>query len=286
MTRTRMVTAVVAVVIVATVGAACGSDSEPSSRAAEADGTSVAGGEGGTAQVTDESTRCPTSGADFESGRLYIEHNATDGDTGVHGLFGAEGWTRLCITDPTGRRILQVRPEADLGVLGLADLFFESREPENVDYPIAELMADFPEGDYLVGAVDFEGGDLVGSARFTHDIPAEPEIVSPALAEDAETASEATLPAEGLVVEWEPVTTTLTGDPLSLVGYELIVTDEEFEDPDSLAKPIYDVHVGPDVTSLAIADGFLVPGRIYEVEVLALEESGNQTITIGFFTAS
>jgi hypothetical protein len=36
-----------------------------------------------------------------------------------------------------------------------------------------------------------------------------------------------------------------------------------------------------------VVDGFLRPGTLYEVEVLALEESGNQTITVGFFmTAS
>ncbi|MDA0351129.1 MAG: hypothetical protein O3A10_02820 [Chloroflexi bacterium] len=31
---------------------------------------------------------CPTTGEEFETARLYIEHNATDEDTGVHGLFG------------------------------------------------------------------------------------------------------------------------------------------------------------------------------------------------------
>lgn len=63
-----------------------------------------------------------------------------------------------------------------------------------------------------------------------------------------------------------------------------IVTDEEFEDPDGWSRPIYDVHVGPEVTSLAVPPGFLRSATIYEIEVLALEPSGNQTIAVGFVT--
>jgi hypothetical protein len=86
------------------------------------------------------------------------------------------------------------------------------------------------------------------------------------------------------VVEWEPVTETIDGDPVTITAYEVIVTDDAFEDPHGFAQPIYDVHVGPDVTALSVPAEFFTPDTVYEIEVLALEQSGNQTISLGFFT--
>ena len=196
----------------------------------------------------------------------------------------AEGWTELCVTDPEGERLIVADPQGSLGALGLADLFWESREPENDEYSIADLKADFPEGEYLVSAVDFEGNALAGTALFTHDIPAPVTITAPALAEDAETADEVTLAAEGFEVRWEPATETIDGNPITVTAYEVIITDDEFEDPHGFAQPVYDVHVGPETTSLSVPAEFFQPGTVYELEVLVLEASGNQTISLGFFT--
>jgi len=61
-------------------------------------------------------------------------------------------------------------------------------------------------------------------------------------------------------------------------------TDEEAEGPHGWAQPTYDVRAPPGVTSLAVRDEFLEPGTVYEIEVLAIEVSGNQTISTIFFT--
>ena len=103
---------------------------------------------------------------------------------------------------------------------------------------------------------------------------------------DEETAGDVTLPTTGLVVRWEPVTETLDGASLTVTGYEVIVTQVEHEDPHGQSRPVYDVHVPADRTELAVADGFLRPGLLYELEVLVLEASGNQTISLGFFTTA
>ncbi len=226
---------------------------------------------------------CPAAGEEFEVAKLYIEHNATDEDTGVHGLFGGMAWSEMCIWDPAGRLILLTDPANQLDDLTVADLFFESREPPNSEVAIADIRAAFPAGEYRVAGTDFEGTSRVGAARFTHNIPAEPVITTPALADEPETAGEATVPAGGLVVAWEPVTETIDGDPVEVTAYEVIVTKEEHEDPHGLSRPVYDVHVGPGFTSLAVPAGFLEPATVYELEVLVLEESGNQTIGLGFF---
>ncbi len=75
----------------------------------------------------------------------------------------------------------------------------------------------------------------------------------------------------------------MDGGPVDITGYEVIVTKEDFNDPHGFSKPIYDVHVLPTVNSLSVPVEFLEPGTVYELEVLALEVSGNQTISVGFF---
>ena len=250
---------------------ACTSNGDDGNAAADASG--------------EDGPTCPTEGAEFADTKLYIEHNATDEDTGVHALFAADGWTELCITDPDGQRLIVADPQGPLGDLGLADLFWESREPENIEYSIADLKADFPEGEYQVSGLDFEGNPLFGTALFTHDIPAPPTITAPAgLTDDADTAGDLVLGPEEIVVEWEPVTETIDGRPVSVTAYEVIVTDDAFEDPHGFAQPIYDVHVRPDTTSLSVPAEFFSPDTVYEIEVLVLEKSGNQTISLGFFT--
>jgi hypothetical protein len=87
-----------------------------------------------------------------------------------------------------------------------------------------------------------------------------------------------------LKVEWEDVTETIEGEPVEITGYQVIVTKVNHVDPHGFSQPIYDVHVGPDRNSLAVPKAFLDPGTEYELEVLALEKSGNQTISVSFFT--
>lgn len=242
------------------------------------------GGTTATAETGGASAACPTEGDEWEVAKLYIEHNATDEDTGVHGFFGGEAWSVLCLTDPNGTPILIADPLQQFDRLAISDLFFESREPPHDELPIDRLRADFPEGEYTVAGVDFEGTPRVGAATFTHAIPAPPTIAAPALVPDFETADPPSIPTTGLTVEWAAVTETIEGDPVTITGYEVIVTDVEADDPDGFARPEYDVHVPADQLSLAVPDGFLRPGTLYELEVLAIEDSGNQTITLGFFT--
>jgi hypothetical protein len=231
-------------------------------------------------------TGCLDDGEPFEGEtQLFIEHNATDEDTGVHGLIGSDGVTSVCLRKPDGTEMLLIDTVAEFGDLGIGDFFFESREPPADEYSIADLEADFPEGEYRISGVTPEGDPRVGTADFTHDIPAAPVIIGPELAAE-ENAGDVVLPTTGLTVRWEPVTETLDGGPLTVTAYEVIVTQVEHEDPHGQSRPIYDVHVPADRTQLPVVDGFLRPGTVYELEVLALEESGNQTISLGFFTTA
>ena len=154
----------------------------------------------------------------LKEAKLNIEHNATDLDTGFQGFIDSEGWKRLDVTGPDGV-VLTFRGRGELGKLGLTELFFETVEPANADVPIEEMLAKLPEGNYTISGPSMEdgegGGRTEGVALLTHDIPAGPELLSP--------AAGAVVPTIGVVASWGAVTKTITGDDVTIVAYQLIV---------------------------------------------------------------
>jgi hypothetical protein len=219
---------------------------------------------------------------EIATAKLIIEFNATDDDLGVHGAFDDDGWSELCVLDPGGRVIAVFDPRRQLNDLTMAGVFFESREPPASEFSMDDLAAAFPEGEYTVRGRSFDGSLLVGAATFTHAVPAPPTITAPPLAEDPEQPGPP-VSRDGLVVDWDPVTTTVEGAPVTITGYEVIVTKEDHDDPHGFSRPVYDVHVPPSLDALSVPTEFLEPDTVYELEVLALEDSGNQTISVGFF---
>ena len=154
-------------------------------------------------------------------------------------------------------------------------IFFESREPKNSEFSLADLMAAFPEGTYEVRGTSFDGTGLTGFATFTHDIPAAPPVTFP--------QENAVVSISNLVIEWNDVTETIDGRRVTITGYEVIITKDVKDDPNGFSTPTYDVHVPADRNRLPVPVEFLEPRTRYELEVLALEKSGNQTISVRFF---
>ena len=214
--------------------------------------------------------------------KLIIEYNSTDDDLGVHGAFDDHGWSELCVFDPSGRPIAAVDPLSQLNDLTMAGVFFESREPPASEFSMADLAAAFPEGRYGVRGTSFDGTVLIGSAWFTHDVPAPPTITSPEIAAEPDQTG-TPVPRANLVIGWDRVTETVTGGPVRITGYEVIITKEVADDPHGFSRPTYDVHVPATQNTLGVPMEFLEPNTVYELEVLALERSGNQTISVGFF---
>ncbi len=248
--------------------------------AAAAAAVFAAAGLGGveSPQAASAGDPCEASGkrAQIATAKLLIEYNATDNDIGVHGAFDDQGWSKLCVYSPDGRPLLTVSPEGQLRDLTMGGIFFESREPPASEFSFADLEAKFPEGMYGVRALSFDGRLLTGRATFTHDVPVAPTVTAP--------ADGAVVQANDVVVRWDDVTQTVAGDPVTITGYEVIVTKIKHDDPHGFSQPIYDVHVPPDRNALPVPEEFFEPRTEYELEVLALETSGNQTITGGSFT--
>ena len=218
------------------------------------------------------------TGRTINHANLFVEDNAGDGDIGVHGYFDDHGWTELCVFDPAGTLILHVNPQGRMGDLGIAGVFFESREPEYADWDYAALKAAWPEGQYSLRAAGHDGELLTGAAWFTTVLPTMPVITTPATVPEPDQGPLPTVPVADLQIAWQPVTTSQDGRPVTIRAYQLWVNKENHEDNHGFSRPNFDVHVSPDTTSFVVPAAFFDPGSIYEVEVVAIEESGNQTI--------
>jgi hypothetical protein len=207
--------------------------------------------------------------------KLYVEYNYTDEDLGVHGAFDDTGYRILCVYDPSGRPVLKLKPKRQLADLAMAGIFFESREPHVSEFSYEDLKSKFPEGEYEARAISYDGKAIAGAASFTHDVPVAPVVTFP-------MENEVVSPYN-LIVSWEQVTETIAGDPANITGYEVIITKDVDDDPNGYSRPTYDVHVPADRNTLTVPDEFLEPATSYELEILALEVSGNQTISVLFF---
>jgi hypothetical protein len=215
----------------------------------------------------------------LKEAKLNIEHNATDNDTGFQGFIDSDGWKRLDVTGPDGA-VLTFKGRGELADLGLTELFFETVEPENADVPIAELLANLPEGNYTIAGPAMENDERLGRtegiALLTHVIPAGPELLSP--------AAGATVPATALLVRWAPVTKTIIGEDVTIIAYQLIVEKDAPPHPHMIGKMgSLSMYLPASVTSITVPAGFLEAGTAYNWEVLAIEESGNQTLSSSAF---
>jgi hypothetical protein len=196
---------------------------------------------------------------------LKIEVNATDGDAGLQVLLDGEAWNEVSIVNPAGHEILNVEGTGPLMDHGLTELFSESSEPPFEDFPLEQFKQLFPEGDYAFRGTTIDGNTLVGEATLTHDIPDGPQIVAPV---------DGQMVRDELVVEWEPVTTPVGID---IASYQVLVTREN-------PLRVFSADLPATARTMPIPSEFLEPKTKYKVEVLAIEASGNQTLTEVAFT--
>ena len=219
-------------------------------------------------------------GGTLKEAKLNIEHNATDHDTGFQGFIDSEGWQSLTMTSPNGTPVLRLQGQGELGQLGLTELFFETVEPANAEVPIAQMLARLPAGEYTISGPSIQNGEpgglTSGKAWLTHTIPAGSQLLTP--------AANALVAPEDLVMSWNPVTRTITGGPVTIIAYQLIVQDVQTPHPHRIGKLGLSMYLPPTVTSVLIPDELLAPGTAYNWEVLAIEESGNQTLSSSTFS--
>ncbi len=203
-------------------------------------------------------------GQALEEAAIFIEINDTDGDAGLQLFLDGEGWDRFKLVSPDREILLNIRATGGVGLQGLTEGFFESAEPSFDEQPLGEFLGLFPEGEYKFIARSTEGEWTRVFATLTHALPGAPVITVP-------SEDEVFDDPDDVMVEWMPV-----ADPpgSSIVRYEVIV---ERDDDDAPAREFF-ADVDPDQTSIEVPEEFLDDGP-YKAEVLAVEESGNKTIT-------
>jgi hypothetical protein len=209
----------------------------------------------------------------FGQTKIIIEVNATAGDAGIQVSVDATGWNRLQVFDPNGQKIVDITGNSSVGQQGITELFFESAEPSLAEQSLNELFARFPEGVYKFVGTTVDGKKLTGSATFKHNIPAGPVILAP-------VGGTANAP---VIIEWQQVSDPFPGTALAVnvIGYQVIV---ERVKPQPLR--VFSVDVGAAATQVTVPPEFLEANAEYNFEVLAIEASGNQTISEGSFTTA
>ena len=207
----------------------------------------------------------PVRAAKLAISRIYIEYNSSANDLGFHVFLDGEDWKTLEIVNPAGITVFEVEGSGGYQDLGLTELFFEGAEPPLDEVPLEELLALFPEGKYQFIGETVGGARMKSTATLSHAVPDGPSNLSAVVGLN-----------NYLTISWDPVTGPPEGFPdegIQIVGYQVIVGDAfQVTVPDTTTM----VTVSPEyVESLG-------PGE-HAVEVLAIEESGNQTITEGSF---
>lgn len=197
---------------------------------------------------------------------LIVEINSTDGDAGLQPSVDGDPWKRLQVFWPDGRTMFDVSTKGQLRAYGLTELFSESSEPPFTEFPLQQFKQLFPEGEYRVVATGIDGVRMLGSDTLTHNFPAGPVIVSP--------QEGATVPIAELLVKWKPVTEPAG---IQIVGYQVLVVREG-------PIRVFSADLPASATSLKVPAEFLQSGTEYKVEVLAIEVSGNQTLSENTFT--
>ena len=205
----------------------------------------------------------PASAIKLEERAIFFEINDTDGDAGIQLFLDGEGWDHMTLENPGGDTIFEVTATGSIGMQGITEFFFESAEPSFEEQSLEELLMLFPEGEYSFEGTTTEGESLVGEATLTHVLPIGPVLVLPAEDDDS-------VDPDNTVIEWQ-----LVDDPegSEIVAYEVVVE----RDVGSLR--VFTADMGPETTSVTVPPEFMEPGTAYKFEVLAIEASGNQTIS-------
>ena len=227
----------------------------------------------------------------FDVAEVFFELNDTDGDLGIHALIDGDAWKRLRIEDTNERRILDIKVRGRLRRQGLTEIFFESAEPTFDELSPTAFFNRFPEGTYRISGRTLEGDELKSETEITHRMPAPPNPTvngAPvAMQCDDEVAGyDAPEVSGAVVIAWDAVSMThpslgfpQDSDVITIVNYEVVVeaeletTDDEEEEIVSILSVI----LPPNVTEMTIPAEFLAQSDTFKYEVLAREESWNQT---------
>ncbi|MGH7712307.1 MAG: hypothetical protein ACREOG_13535 [Gemmatimonadaceae bacterium] len=186
----------------------------------------------------------------FANLKMILEFNSTDNDLGVQLFLDGEDWQRIAGFDPRGQEFVEVETGGRLHQLGLTELFWESAEPSP-----AEVLALIPAGNYRYTGTTVAGESLTGTAHLSHSLPPAPSFTP---------TDGAVVDMNNFVITWQSIG--------GLASFQLIVVDEA-----SALELVVDLR--PSITSFRVPPEFLRRSTEYKIEVLAVAQNGNKTIS-------
>jgi hypothetical protein len=189
----------------------------------------------------------------FEIAEAFFELNLTDNDMGFQVFLDAEGWKRVNLTDPEGRRVFGINAEGGLGEIGITELRFESAEPSP-----PEVRSRFPAGQYILRGETVEGAQLLSRINVSQRMLPRPTFS----------------PRDGQLVDKDNVVVRWNAPGAEMV--EVIIEQDEL-------GHVFDVIVSSSTTRLTVPPQFLRQGREYKIEILSIAESQNRTIVESTF---
>lgn len=225
----------------------------------------------------------------FEDAEVRIETNSTDGDSGLQLFFDGEPWKRTIVRGPDGRIVFWVTNLGKLRRFGTTENFMESNEPNyEEEMTLPEILEFLPAGEYKFHGRTVDNEKLFATATLTHDLPCGPVVTSP-VSPDPEEDPE--LDPSMPVISWEAVVNKIDTESdfgecdeadfdITVTGYEVVVENESTDPTET-----FTIKLPAGVLQVTLPPEFVIPGDDYKFEILAIEESGNQTITESNFTA-
>jgi hypothetical protein len=223
----------------------------------------------------------------FEEADIFFELNNTDGDLGIHGKIDGGPWTHIEIEDPNGRKMMDVRAKGRLKQQAVTELFFESAEPTFDELDPEDFFARFPEGTYEVGGLSQDGEELESETEVTHTMPAPPvptvnDAPMAEVCDEEDPDYDVTVTSAPVTIAWHEVVMSHpdlgTSPPIAVTihNYEVVVEVELEVDGEEFVS-LFSVILPPGERSMTIPAEFLSLGEAFKYEVLAREESFNQT---------
>ena len=237
----------------------------------------------------------PAAGQDeFDEARIFFELNDTDGDLGIHALVDGEAWRRLVIANDDWRVNLDVNVRSALRQQGLTEIFFESAEPTFDELDPKDFFDRFPEGDYTILGVTLDRKLLLSRTELTHVMPAPAGGIEISGTEveldEVDCDDEETIPEIGpgvITISWDPVTLSHPEADgggagvqppveVTIINYELVGEIELEIDGEEFVSTVH-ILLPPDVTEATLPAEFVALSDEIKYEILAREESDNQT---------
>ena len=214
----------------------------------------------------------------LKQAKVIIEHNATDNDTGFQAFVDADGWEKLEVIGPNGT-IADFQPKGSVTDLGMTELFLETVEPENAKMPLTDLLKKLPAGNYEFRATASKlggnSGTMVGTAKLSHQIPQGVTLIEP--------KEESVIPIADTLVKWQGTDKAIDGSKVNIIAYQLIIEKDEEPHPRMIGKRGLSMYLPATVNEIEISKMFFEPATSYLWEVLAIADSGNQTLQSGAF---